>query len=125
MYRLAPVEPVVPIPMFDVAMSVRVFVVPETFTLVVKMLDTVRAFVTYMLPMTYRLVVPGCAPIPMLDRATTFTMLAVLATFKFVPKIEEPFRVVTLVVDRLETDVTLRVGAKRLAAFMIAALLLV
>jgi hypothetical protein len=52
-------------------------------------------------------------------------MLAVLVTFKLIPKIEEAFRVVTLVVDRLEADVTLRVPPERVAAFMIAALLLV
>lgn len=45
--------------------------------------------------------------------------------FMLVPKIEEPFRVVTLVVERLEFPVTFRVPPKRDAAFMMAALPLV
>jgi len=51
--------------------------------------------------------------------------LEVPVTFKFVPKIEAAFRFVTLVVERLEVPVTLRDPPKREAAFMIAALPLV
>jgi len=47
-------------------------------------------------------------------------------TFRaLLPKIEEAFRVVTLLVNRLEVPLALKVAAKRLTAFMIAALPLV
>jgi hypothetical protein len=48
-----------PIPMFDVAMRVVIFEVPETFTFVVRRFDVTRALVKKALPRTYRLVVPG------------------------------------------------------------------
>jgi hypothetical protein len=52
MYKFAPVEAVVPIPMLEVAMRVKRFAVPETFTLVVKMFEVVRALVKKALPTT-------------------------------------------------------------------------
>lgn len=42
----------VPIPMFEVAMRVKMFEVPETFTLVVRMFEVVRALVKKALPTT-------------------------------------------------------------------------
>ena len=41
-----------PIPMLEVTMRVMVLVVPETFTLVVKMFEVVRALVKKALPTT-------------------------------------------------------------------------
>jgi hypothetical protein len=41
-----------PIPMLDVATTVAIFQVPATFTLVVKMLEVVRALVKKALPTT-------------------------------------------------------------------------
>jgi hypothetical protein len=51
--------------------------------------------------------------------------LEVPVTFRALPKIESEFRVVTLVVERFETPVALRVAAKRLEAFITRALPLV
>jgi len=48
-----------------------------------------------------------------------------MPVFKFVPKIEEEFRVVTVVVDRFEVPVTFVSVEKRLTAFIIAAFPLV
>ena len=42
----------IPIPTFDVAIRVTTFVVPETFTLVVKMLGAVNALEAYKFPKT-------------------------------------------------------------------------
>ena len=122
---MAPVDPVVPIPILEVAMTVVRFEVPETFTFVVKTFEAVRAFAMNVLPRTYRLVAPGRAPIPMFEPATIVRRFVVPVIFIFVAKIEAPFRVVTLVVARLEMDVVLRDDAKRLAAFMTRVLLLV
>ena len=49
-------------------------------------------------------------------------MTFMVDTFKFVPKIEAAFRVVTLVVDRLELPVTLRAAPKTDAAFRVVTL---
>lgn len=122
---MAPVDPVVPILILEVAMTVMRFEVPETFTFVVKTFEAVRVFAMNVLPRTYRLVVPGMAPIPMFEPATIVRRFVVPVIFIFVPKIEVALRVVTLVVARLEVPMTLRDGAKRLAAFIISALLLV
>jgi hypothetical protein len=43
---------VVPIPMFEVTTRVKRLLVPETFTLVVKMFEVVRAFDRYAFPTT-------------------------------------------------------------------------
>ena len=50
---------------------------------------------------------------------------SIMPVFKFVPKIEEEFRVVTVVVDRFEVPVTFVSVEKRLTAFIIAAFPLV
>ena len=71
------------------------------------------------------MVVPGNAPIPMFEPATRVERLEVPVTFRALPKIEAEFRVVTLVVERFETPVALRVAAKRLEAFITRALPLV
>ena len=69
------------------------------------------------------MVVPGFSPIPMLEVTTRFTRFEGPVTFRaFLPKIEAAFRVVTFVVDRFEVPVTFIFVAKRLTAFMIAAL---
>ena len=69
------------------------------------------------------MVVPGCAPIPMLDVTTRFTRFEDPVTFReFIPKIEVAFMVVIFVVDRFEIPVTFMAVANRLTAFMIAAL---
>ena len=112
-------------PIFDVAMSVRVFVVPETFTLVVKMFDVVSAFVMNALPRTYRLVVPGRALMPMFEVAMSERRFGVAVTLRAAPKIEAALRVVTFVLPRFDVDVTFITVAKRLAAFIIRALPLV
>jgi len=61
----------------------------------------------------------------MFEPATRVRVLEVPVTLRVAPKIEEAFRVVTLVVERLEFPVVLRVVAKRLAAFITKALPLV
>ena len=62
---------------------------------------------------------------PMLDMATRFRTFVVPVTFRAPPKSDAAFRVVTFVVERFEALVTLRVVAKRLVAFMMAAFPLV
>jgi len=111
--------------MFEVAMRVKRFEVPETFTLVVKMFEVVRALETYPFPRTYRLVVPGTAPIPMFEPVTRERVFEAPVTFREAPNAEDAFRVVTLVVERFEAPVVLRVAAKRLEAFITRAFPLV
>ena len=114
-----------PIPMFEVATTVAMFQVPATFTLVVKMFEAVSAFDMKALPRTYRLVSAGTAPIPILEVATRDKRFVVPVTFKLIPNIDAPLSSVTLVVERFEVPETFMFVAKRLVAFMIAALPLV
>ena len=72
------------------------------------------------------MVVPGTAPIPTLEITTRVRVFVVPVTFTLVVNMfEATFRVVTLVVERFEVAVALRVDAKRLVTFMIAAFPLV
>jgi hypothetical protein len=69
--------------------------------------------------------VEAVVPIPMLEVATRVKRFVDPKTFRVPPTPEAAFRVVTLAVERFEAAVVLRVAAKRLEAFMIAAFPLV
>ena len=88
-YRLAPVgEGVVLIPNEVNPTRVVRFVVPATFTLVVKMLEAVNAFEAKAFPTIYNLgpEAVGNVPIPMFEVATRVRRLEVPATFTLVVK---------------------------------------
>lgn len=112
-------------PMLEVAMRVKRFAVPVTFTLVVRVFDVVRALVKKALPRTYRFVEPGSALIPMFEATKRVERFEAPVTFKEIPKIDAAFMVVALVVARFEVPVVLRVAVKRLEAFITRALPLV
>ena len=95
MWSLGPVPVgVVPIPMFEVATTLRTLVVPETFTLVVRTLEAVREFVRYALPTMWSLgpVPVGVVPIPMFDVATRVRTFVVPETFTLVVRTFEVVR---------------------------------
>ena len=117
-----------PIPILEVEIKVVILEVPETFTLVVKMFEVVRALVKKALPTTYRSAPNASAtvPMPMVEEAARVERFEVPVMFNIGAKRGvEILMAVTFVVARFEVPVTFRAVAKRLVAFMIAALPLV